>query len=192
MDAGYGREIQPLPPLFSDCIGNRSPDLILKFDRRRARYRHRGTDTFLARLDQPQHPDFAVGVIEVAAAVVARHGRADARHLIFGIDHTRGFQIAREQRALGVDIRADMVGDGSGVFADANAAIEGRVAEPYRPPFLALVQHLPEADMIAMIGALADRFFERQIFAPAEVIKVADWRILVLAVEQYAADDFDR
>ena len=46
--------------------------------------------------------------------------------------------------------------------------------------------------MIAVIGALADRLLERQILAPAEIIQITDRRSLVLAIQQHAADDFDR
>ena len=84
------------------------------------------------------------------------------------------------------------MGDGAGVVADADAAILCRGAEPDRTLLLSFVQHLPEADVIAAVGAGADRLFERKILAAAEIIEVADRRILVGAIEQHAADDLDR
>ena len=71
MDAVKGCEIQPGFALFSERFGNRSPDLILYFGCRRAWNGLGGIAALLARLDQPQHPDFAVGIIEVAAAIAA-------------------------------------------------------------------------------------------------------------------------
>ncbi len=82
-----------------------------------------------------------------------------------------------EQLALGVDIGVDVVGDGAGIMADADAAVEGRVAEPDRPLLLALVQHLPEPHMMAVIGAFAVRLFEREILAPAEIEQSAHGRV---------------
>ena len=80
----------------------------------------------------------------------------------------------------------------AGILADADAAIFGRRAEPHRALFLALVQHLPVAHMVAAIGAGADRLFEGEVLAAAEIIEIADRRVLVGAIEQHAADDLDR
>ncbi len=85
-----------------------------------------------------------------------------------------------------------MVGDGPGIMADADAAVEGHGAEPDRPLFLAVVQHLPEPHMMAVIGALAVRLFEREILAAVEIEQRADRRVAVGPVQQHAADDLDR
>src|SRR6185436_14789868 len=151
--------------LFPHCIGDRAPDLILQRRRRWAWNRHRGPDALFAAFDQPQHPDFAIGVIEVAAAIMARDRRPDAGDLIFGVHHSGVFQIGREQRALVVEIGADVVRDRCGVFADADAAILGRRAEPDRALFFALVQRLPVTHMVAAIGAGPDRLFIGEILA---------------------------
>ena len=46
--------------------------------------------------------------------------------------------------------------------------------------------------MVAAIGAGADRLFEGEILAAAEIIEIADRRVPIGAVEQHAADDLDR
>ena len=84
------------------------------------------------------------------------------------------------------------MGHRASVVADADAAVECRRAEPYRPLFLALIQHFPVPDVVAAVGAGAKRLFERKILAAAEVIEIADRRVLVGTIEQHAADDLDR
>ena len=81
---------------------------------------------------------------------------------------------------------------GAGVAADADAAVEGGVAEPHRPLFLALLQHLPEPHMMAAIGAATVRLLEREVLAAAEIVQVADRRVAIGPVQQHAAGDFDR
>src|ERR1700682_1966653 len=73
--------------LFPQRISDPSPDLILDFGRGRARDDGGGAGALVAGLDQPQDPDLAIGVIEIAAAVAPGHGETDAGHLIFGIDN---------------------------------------------------------------------------------------------------------
>ncbi len=84
------------------------------------------------------------------------------------------------------------MGDRAGIVADADAAIEGRRAEPDRPLFLALIQHLPVSDVVAAIGAAANRLFERKILAAAKIIEIADRRVFVGTIEQHTADNLDR
>src|SRR4051812_39537101 len=84
-----------------------------------------------------------------------------------------------------------MMGDRSGIGTDADTAVEGGVAEPDRPVFLALVQHLPESDMVTMVGAVADRLLESKILATAKVEQGADRRVPIRAIQQHAADDLD-
>ena len=112
--------------LFPHRIGDGVPDLILQLGRRRARDRHRGPVALPAGFDQPQHPDFAVGVIEVAAAIMAGDRRPNAGDLVFCRHHAGVFQVGREYRAFGIEIGADMVCDGGGVFADRSVMM----AEP--------------------------------------------------------------
>ena len=118
--------------------------------------------------------------------------RPDAGDLIFRLDHAGVFQLSREQRALGIEIGADMVRDFSGVFADADAAILGRGPKPDRALLRAAFQHLPVAHMVAAVGAGPDRLFIGKILAAAEIIEIADRRVLVRPIEQHAADDLDR
>jgi len=82
-----------------------------------------------------------------------------------------------------------VMGNGAGVVADADAAVVGDGAEPDRPLFLALVEHLPEPHMVAVIGALAVGLFEGEVFVAAEIEQVADRRVTIGPVEQHAADD---
>ena len=84
------------------------------------------------------------------------------------------------------------MGDGAGEMADADALVEGDGAEPHRPLLLALVQHLPEADVMAAVGALARGLFEREVFAAAEIEQRAHGRVGIGAVEQHAARNFNR
>jgi clan AA aspartic protease (TIGR02281 family) len=176
----------------SQRAGDPTPDLILDFGCRRARNGDRGTFALLARRDQAQDPDFAIGVIEIAPAVAPRDGEADAGYLIFGVDHAGGFEIACDRGSLGINVGGDMMRDRAGIVADADAAIEGGVAEPHRAILGAFVENLPEADMMTMVGAAADRLLKSEILMPAEIIKFADRRGPVRAIQQYAADDFDR
>ena len=91
---------------FPSALRDRVPDLVL-----RSRWpagsgsSTAGPSRFWQAYDQPQHPDLAVGVIEIAAAIAARKRRADAGDLIFRIDHAGVLQVGGEQRALGVDDR---------------------------------------------------------------------------------------
>src|SRR5260370_5862336 len=160
--------------LFSQGIGDPSPDLVLDLGRGRTGNDGGGAGSLPAGLDQAQSPPLAIGEIEIAAAVAAGERRSDAGHLVFGLDHAGAFQVARELLSLGVDIGIDVMGDGAGIVADADASIEGRIAEPDRPLFLALIQHLPEPDMMAALGAVAIGLFERQILVATEIMKAAD------------------
>ena len=74
------------------------PDLILQLGCGRAWDRHCRCFALLAGFDQPQHPDFAVGVIEVAAAIAAGDRRPDPGDLIFRFDHAGIFEVCRQQR----------------------------------------------------------------------------------------------
>src|SRR5258708_4249165 len=169
----------PCGGLVSQSIGDPLPDLILDLGRARAGNDGGGTCALMARPDQTQNPSLAIGVIEIAAAVTSGHRRSNSGHLIFCIHHSGGFQIGGEKLSLGVDIRIDMMRDGAGVSADADAAIERRIAEPDGTLFLALVQHLPEAHMVARICPVADGLFEREILAPVEIKQGAHRRFAI-------------
>src|SRR4051812_41789310 len=157
MDAANGVEVQDDGGLSADRLRNSPPDSVLDFGRRRTRNGDGGAVTFAARLDQPQDPEFAGGVGEGAAAVAPRDGGAGAGHLVLGLDHISGFQVAGQPGALGVDIGGDVMRHRAGVVADTDAAIEGGVAQPDWTAFLAVVENLPEADVMPMVGAAADR-----------------------------------
>src|SRR5262245_33833462 len=58
-----------LTALIPDGLGDLPPDLILDLGRQRAGKDVNGRGVFAARLDQPQDPHFAIGVIEVVAAI---------------------------------------------------------------------------------------------------------------------------
>ena len=81
--------------------------------------------------------------------------------------------------------------DLSGISAQSDVSVERRRAEPYRPIFLALFQDLPKPDMVAPVGAFADRLFEGEILPSAVVVEVAHRRIVVWPAQNDAADDLD-
>ncbi|MCY1240532.1 hypothetical protein D9M72_533850 [compost metagenome] len=56
-----------------------------------------------------------------------------------------------------------MVGDLAGVVAQAHAAVEARRTEPERATALGRRRGLPEAYVVALVGAAADRLLEGQI-----------------------------
>src|SRR5436190_8393546 len=172
-------------------LDNLLPDLVLDLGRQRARQDVHGLGALLAGFDQPQDPHFTIGVVQVAAAVAASERWADAGHLIFGGRHAGSFEVPSPNLALEIDVGVDVMGDGAGVMADADTAVLGCRAEPHRALLLALVQHLPVADVVAAVGIGADRLFKSEVLAPAEVIEIADRCVLVGAVEQHAADDLD-
>lgn len=70
----------------------------------------------------------AVREIGIAAAIAAGGCRANAWHVTGRDQCAGGGQVAHQEIALGIDVGADMVGDGAGIAAEANAAIE--VADP--------------------------------------------------------------
>src|SRR6266699_1200344 len=190
--AVYRSVIYHTEALFSYHIGDGLPDLILDLSRGRTGTVGSGICSFATCLDQTEDPHLPVGVIEIAFAVVAGHRGSNSGHLIFCFYHSGSFQIGGERFAFEVDIGIDMVGNAAGISAETHASVERRVAKPYRPLFLTLIQHFPEAHMMAVVGAVADRLFECQIFAPSEIIKAADRCMLVGAIQQYAAGDLDR
>src|SRR5579871_2980817 len=145
------------------------PDLILQFGGRRARNDVDRATVRVAALDQTQNPHLTVGVIKVAAAVTPGQREANAGHLIFRSHHPCILDVTRELLALRIEIGIDMMGDGAGEMADADALVEGNRAEPHRAVFLTLVQHLPEPHMMTAIGALAGRLFKSKVLAAAEV-----------------------
>src|SRR5690606_42026796 len=95
-----------------------------------ARRASRGVALIAQRADQT----LAIGEIGVAAAVAAVLGRSGACNLVGGADPAGLGKVADDEIALGVDIGTDMVGDLSGVVAEADAAVEARRAEPARAP----------------------------------------------------------
>lgn len=85
-----------------------------------------------------------------------------------------------------------MVGDGAGVVAEADAAIEAGRAQPQRPAIVAACIGQPEADMMPAVGAEALRLFEGEILGAAIEQQPADRRIGVGVVEQHAFTNLDR
>src|SRR3954464_10958695 len=83
--------------LFPQRVGYTVPDLILDLGGGGARNDAGGTCSLLAGGDQAQDPDFAIGIIEIAAAVSAVHGRTNPRHLISSLYYSGVLEIGREQ-----------------------------------------------------------------------------------------------
>src|SRR5436305_5673848 len=177
--------------LFPQRIGYTVPDLILDLGGGRARNDAGRAFSLPAGRDQAQDPDFAIGVIEIAAAVASGDGRTDPRHLISSLYHSGTLELAGEQFSFGVDVGADVVGDGPGIVADPDASIVGYGAEPDRPLLLALVQHLPEAHMMAVIGAVAVGFLACEVLAPVEIKQRAHRRVAIGSIQQHAAGNLD-
>src|SRR5262245_9072293 len=167
------------------------PYLVLDPGRQRAWKDIYRAGALAAGFDQPQDPYLAVGVVEIAAAIAAGQRRPDPRHLIFGSHHAGGFEIEGQRPALEVDIGIDVMGDGAGIMADADATVHCRRAQPHRAFLLSLVEHLPEAYVVAAVGAGTDRLLEGKVFAPVEIIEIAHRRVVVGTAEQHAADDLD-
>ena len=90
-------------------------------------------------------------------------------------------KIRDQQVALGVDIGRDVMRDLAGVVADAGAAIEGRRPEPDRAPGLAALQRLPEAHVVAAVGAVPDRLLEGKVLLASVVEERADRRVAIRA-----------
>src|SRR3954452_17832328 len=177
--------------LFAQRTGYTVPDLILDLRGGGARNDVGGTGSLVAPRDEAQDPDFAIGVIEIAAAVASVHGRTNPRHLISGLYHSGALELARQQFSFGVDVGANVVGDSAGIAADPYAAIIGYGAEPDRPLLLALVQHLPEAHVMAVVGAIADRFLECEILASVEIKQRAHRRLAIRPIQKHAAGNLD-
>lgn len=133
-----------------------------------------------------------VGEIGIAAAVPAVFRRADPRDLVGRYQHACGAEVADQQVALGVDVRADMMGDGTGVVAQADAAVEAGSAQPERAAVVADGICLPEADVVAPVGAVADGLFESEVLGAAFKQQAADRRIGIGSGEQDALADVDR
>ncbi len=76
-----------------------------------------------------------------------------------------------------------------GVAAHADTYVEGDGAEPDRAPLGPLLEHVPEADMMALVGTAADRLLEGKVLAAALVEEIGDGRIGIGAVEQDALGD---
>src|ERR1700733_4804433 len=108
------------------------PDLILQRNQRRRRQRRRRRRSLDAIDDETGDIDFPIGVIGIAAAVVAEQGWAYSRNLEQGVDHSCLAQIPDQQVALAIDVGPDMMGHLPGVAAQAYAAVIGRRAKPDR------------------------------------------------------------
>ena len=94
--------------------------------------------------------------------------------------------------ALGVDVGADVVGDLAGVVAEADASVEACGAEPERRGRSDLSRRLPKADVVALVGAVADGFSKaRSCFRPSKS-KRADRRVGIGTVENHAFADLER
>src|SRR6185437_841837 len=178
--------------LFPHRCRHLMPDLIFQLGGGRAWQLGDRAGLLLAIGNEPQDPDFTIGVIGIAAAIAAVQRRTDAGHLIFGSRHAGVLDVLYQPVALGIDIGGDMMGDGAGEMADADALVEGDGAEPHRPLLLALVEHLPEPHMVAAVGAFASRLLEGEILTTVEIEQGAYGRIVIGAVEQHGACDFNR
>src|SRR4051812_42098120 len=116
--------------LSSERGSDAMPYSVLEFDRRRTSNGGHRTLALPAGFDQLQYPHFAVGIIQVAAAVATGHCWPDSRDLIFAGDHSGRIEIGCNYCSFGVDVGRNVVRDRAGVFADADTAIEGGVTQP--------------------------------------------------------------
>ncbi len=118
-------------------------------------------------LDETHHPDFAIGEIAVASAISPQQCGAKSHHLIAGADHPRRLKAAFDQVAVEIDVRSNVMSDGTCVVTETNATVKGRGAKPNRPSFLTILQHHPEPNVVPLICASSNRLFKGKVFAAA-------------------------
>ena len=82
---------------------------------------------------QKRDTEAAIGVPRVAAAVLAFELLMKMVDVIGFLHLPRLLQFGQESIPLGIDIRANMVGDLAGLVAQADALVKGGRAEPDRP-----------------------------------------------------------
>ncbi len=109
----------------------------------------------------------SVGVPEVTAAVAAFALGMEIFDEALASGPACGVESMQDEVALGIDIRCDVVGDLACRVAEADAFVEGGGAEPDIFP-LAEAVPFPEAHMVALAGAAADRQLEGEVFFAAE------------------------
>lgn len=111
-------------------------------------------------LQQYADDGLAVGEIGIAFAVAPGLCCADPWYLAGRDQHAGGGEVAHQPIALGVDVGADVMSDRAGVMAEADAAVKACRAKPKQPAVVSGRSGLPEADVVAPVGAVADRLFE--------------------------------
>src|SRR5690348_5563970 len=106
-----------------------------------------------------QHADdcLAVGEVGVAAAIASGFGGADACHLAGRCQQTGCVEVADQEVAFGIDVGTYVMGDRARVVAEADAAIEAGGTQPERAAIVSDRIRLPETDVVAPVGAVADR-----------------------------------
>lgn len=132
----------------------------------------------------------SVGVPEVAAAVAAFALGMEIFDEALARGPACGAESMQDEVALGIDIRCDVVGDLACRVAEADAFVERGGAEPDFFP-LAEAVPFPEAHMVAVAGAVADRQLEGEVFFAAEQKQIAHRRLVVGAMEEGVNDDAD-
>ena len=98
-------------------------------------------------------------------------------------------EVGHQKIALRIDVGRSVVGDLSGVMADAESVVEHGRAEPDRQAVIASVERLPEAHVVAGPRAFAVGLLEGQILLAVLVEEGTDRRVQVGPIEQHAADD---
>ena len=102
-----------------------------------------------------------------------------------------GGEPGQQPVALGIDVGSDVVGDLTGQVAEAAVAVVARRTEPERAAVLGTVGQ-PPADMMAVVGAVADLLLEGEILLAAEQVERAHRGVGIGAAEQHAGGDADR
>ena len=127
---------------------------------------------------------FPVRIVGVATPVTAQDGRPDTRDLVEFGQPAALDEISDQAVALGVDIRADVVGDLAGSVAEPDAPVESHGPDPQGDPTPAELLGIPEPDVVATAGGSADRLLEGEVLLPPEDEQVADRRIGVGAIRR--------
>src|SRR5271156_2041855 len=115
----------------------------------------------------------------IAPAVARKDRRADAADRIDLLNLLRLLEVGHQKIALRIDVGRGMVGDLSGVMADAESVVEHGRAEPDRQAIIASVERLPEANVMASPRAFAVALLEGQILLAVLVEQGTDRRVQV-------------
>ena len=128
----------------------------------------------------PQHDDRqpSIGAPGITAAVAPFALRVEAVLPFDRPHHASILQFACDVVALRIDIGTDVMRDLSGGVAEPHPFVERRRTEPGAPSVIQRVA-TPEADMVPVARATADRLFECQILLAAEQEQVAHRRFVI-------------